>query len=327
MKYPEWLSPFVFSPSIPFRWYGTMYMLGFLVGFFMFRRFILDKKMRLPIEEEGGLFDMMVYIVLGVVVGGRIGNFLLYSPSTFINAPWEVIGIHYDKAGNYSHFALAGMSFHAGLIGTILGIWVFCKRYGYRFYPRADWIVVPAPLGLFFGRMGNFFNAELYGTRTDSIFGMRFPLYYKAGGYEKWIALAEHARPYTQPRHPSQLYEALLEGLLLFVILRWASKKRFAHGTVFWMFIAGYGLFRFSVEFVREPSIAWSYGWLTSGMIYSLPMFVFGMGMIVYLNRKYGPRDDNYVDPRDLKKAKAANKTKNKPKKNKPKKKKNKKRK
>ncbi|MCB9642405.1 MAG: prolipoprotein diacylglyceryl transferase [Myxococcales bacterium] len=283
MKYPEWLSPFIVSPNVPLRWYGTMYVLGFLASFLMLRHYIKKKEFKIPLEEEGGLYDLMMYIILGLMIGARVGNYILYSPEVFLSRPWEVLGLHYRPDGKFSHFALAGMSFHGGLAGVFLAVLIFLRRFNYKLSHLADWLVLSATPGLFFGRMGNFLNAELYGTKTTSAWGMKFPLYDKVGGYEKWIKLPAALRPYTQPRHASQLYEALLEGLLLMLILLWIKSRKPARGVMAWAFISFYGLFRTLVEFVREPSIAWSLGWFTSGMFYSVPMFLVGLVMIARL--------------------------------------------
>lgn len=285
MKYPEWLSPFIISPDIPLRWYGTMYVLGFLSGFLIMRHYIKTKEFKIPLEEEGGLYDLMMYLILGLMIGARVGNYILYSPEVFVLRPWEVIGFHYRPDGKFSHFALSGMSFHGGLFGVFVAILLFLRRYNYKFSHIGDWAVLAATPGLFFGRMGNFFNAELYGTKTSSIWGMRFPLYDKVGGYEKWIKLPAALRPYTEPRHASQLYEALLEGLVLMLILLFIKSRKPARGVMAWAFVAFYGLFRTMVEFVRDPSIAWSLGWFTSGMFYSVPMFLVGVVMMIRLQQ------------------------------------------
>jgi phosphatidylglycerol:prolipoprotein diacylglycerol transferase len=182
------------------------------------------------------------------------------------------------------------MSFHGGLAGVFVAILIFTRRHHYKFSHIGDWLVLPAPLGLFAGRMGNFFNAELYGTQTTGILGMRFPMYDKVGGYERWAAMPSALRPYTEPRHASQLYEALLEGLVLFAILQWIKRYNPKRGVLAWSFVAGYGIFRFVVEFWREPSIAWSLGWFTSGMAYSLPMFLVGAAIAIHLQRTSSSR-------------------------------------
>jgi phosphatidylglycerol:prolipoprotein diacylglycerol transferase len=285
MKYPEWLSPFIISPDIPLRWYGTMYVFGFLTAFLMMRHYIKKKEFKIPLEEEGGLYDLMMYLILGLMIGARVGNYILYSPEVFVSRPWEVIGLHYRLDGKFSHFALSGMSFHGGLFGVFVAILIFLRRYNYKLSHIGDWAVLAATPGLFFGRMGNFLNAELYGTKTTSIWGIKFPLYDKVGGYEKWVKLPPALRPYTEPRHASQLYEALLEGLVLMLILLFIKSRKPARGVMAWAFIAFYGLFRTMVEFVRDPSIAWSLGWFTSGMFYSVPMCLVGVAMMIHLQQ------------------------------------------
>ncbi|MBI4977462.1 MAG: prolipoprotein diacylglyceryl transferase [Spirochaetes bacterium] len=306
MKYPEFLSPHVFPPAWPvlgnIRWYGVMYLAGIVVGYFLMKYFIKKGSLKIPLEEKGGLYDFLFYVVIGIIAGARLGFFIFYHPAAFITAPWEIIGLHFDPF----YFGFDGMSYHGGMIGLIIAVALFAKRFGYRFYDIADCAAIAVPFGLFFGRMGNFINAELYGRETSGVFGMRFPIYER--GYAWWASLAPADRPYTNPRFPSQLYEAALEGLLLFLILFIAYKLKVKRGITFWLYITCYGLFRFLVEFVREPN-EWAIGFqngmhfiqgqatlqqftgfmFTAGMAYSLPMAIIGIIFIVY--RSISPAD------------------------------------
>ncbi|GEM_PF-24783 len=373
MQYPQWLSPFVFNPNIPIlgnlRWYGVMYLIGIFVWFVTMRHFIKRGDLKMPIDDNGGLYDLALYITLGIILGGRFGFFILYSPLTFIEAPWEIFGfimqgqtvfnymffislfggllflllggpgalkearidsnkkkyasvligiliilaslfiiaaINIFPAGGVEMTGLMGMAFHGGITGVIVGLLLFCKKYNFTFLQLSDYIVVPAAWGLFFGRLGNFVNAELWGRRTSSWIGMRFPRYPEAGGYRAWKHLYarwmdtvkesgseitnELLYPphlFTAPRHPSQLYEAFLEGFVLFwlVFFVWKLTKnntRLKPGIPTFTMIGGYGLFRFCIEFVREPD-QWRLGWLTAGMAYSLPMFLISITVILMI--------------------------------------------
>lgn len=293
MKYPEFLSPYVFGYNIPvlnmFRWYGLMYIAGMVASYFIlqysqkqgfFKLNVIDKKSKGK-AQGGDTYDLIFYMALGAVLGARIGYFILYSPATFLR-PWEILGLNFDNGIQF--YGFAGMSFHGGWIGTMIAAFLFAKKYNFKYYYIADNVVLPLSMCLFFGRLGNFLNAELYGRETTSILGMRFPMYDAVGGYEKWISLYKELRPYTEPRYPSQLFEAILEGLVLAFIMLILSKNhtKIKDGTRLWVWILLYGVFRFSVEFVREIS-EWTLGVLTSGMIYSLPMIVIGGGMLIYI--------------------------------------------
>lgn len=297
MIYPEFFTPFVFPPSIPVlgavRWYGLMYIVGILssciILYFVQKRgwikFNLD-------DKNGGIYDMVFYAAVGAIAGARIGYFIFYSPKSFIT-PWEIIGINLDNGFNFIGFA--GMSFHGGFIGMFISLFVFAKKYKYDFYTITDNATLPASLCLFFGRIGNFMNAELYGRVTDSIFAMKFPLYDAAGGYERWAEIMPAVRPYTEPRHPSQIYEALLEGLVLALVsymIGYLSEKNknIRPGTRLWCWIILYGLFRTLVEQFARDITEWTIGPITAGAVYSFPMIIIGIVMLIYI---YSRKNDN----------------------------------
>ncbi len=288
MTYPEFLSPFVFSPAIPIRWYGLMYVIGILVSYIILKwsqekgyLVLLTRKDKNGNKtENGGVFDMLFYASFGAIVGARIGFFVFYSPQTLLT-PWEILGFSFGMNGiQFNGFA--GMSAHGGMIGMIIGCIVFAKKYKYNLYMIIDNVTLPISAAVFFGRLGNFLNAELYGRVTDSFIGMRFPLYDRVGGYEMWLELPPELRPYTQPRHPSQLYEAFLEGIVISIIMyALAKNKKILPGTRTWACILLYGIFRTLVETVREIT-EWDLGiTLTAGMIYSIPMIVIGAVMLI----------------------------------------------
>ncbi len=237
------------------RWYGLMYLIGFAAAWFLGRKRAAKPNSGWTAVQVD---DLITYCVLGVVVGGRIGYVLFYDFSTLIQDPLVLFKVWQG-----------GMSFHGGAIGVTLGFWFFAKKHGKSFFRVADFIVPLAPIGLFAGRIGNFINAELWGKPTDLPWGVLFPEPL-AGGV---------------PRHPSQLYEASLEGITLFTILWIYSRKERPSGAVSALFLIFYGCFRFLVEFVREPDVQLGYiafGWVTMGQVLSLPMILFGIALFYW---------------------------------------------
>ncbi|HEX5056552.1 MAG TPA: prolipoprotein diacylglyceryl transferase [Gammaproteobacteria bacterium] len=243
------------------HWYGIMYLISFIGGYWLLSR--RARSTGLMAAEQVG--DLIFYLALGVVLGGRVGYCLFYAPDLFIefspHIPWW--GVLKITQG--------GMSFHGGLIGVIIAELLFCRKYRINWLDLADFVAPAVPLGLFCGRIGNFINGELWGRVTDVPWGMVFP---QAG---------------SKARHPSMLYEAALEGVVLFVILWWFSSKprpRMAVGT---LFLIGYGAFRFLVEFVRQPDAQLgfiAFDWLTMGHLLSLPMIVVGVVLMICAYRK-----------------------------------------
>ncbi len=256
IPYPNIDPVFLRLGPVQLRWYGLMYMLSFILGFFVIRRFAKYRKLNLSTDD---LYDLLFYLILGVMIGGRLGYVLFYDLASYVRAPLSIFAIWQG-----------GMSFHGGFIGMILAaIWITRKK-GWNFWEIADLVCAAVPIGLGLGRIGNFINGELYGRITTVPWAMVFP----EGG--------------PMPRHPSQLYEALLEGLLLFFILRWFYRKNFHSGTVFWALLAFYGLFRFLVEFVREPDaqIGYDLGPFTRGQELTFPMLVIGTAMMIVYARR-----------------------------------------
>ncbi len=252
--------PIVFSLGpLAVRWYGLMYVVGFaLVWWFGRLRINANPKGN---WQQKDLDDVMFYGILGVILGGRIGYVLFYKFSDYIHVPWKIF---YVWEG--------GMSFHGGMLGVIVALVWFARSRKQHWLEVTDFMAPLVPLGLAAGRVGNFINAELWGRPTDVAWAMIFPLVDRL------------------PRHPSQLYQFALEGVLLFVILWWYSAKPRPRGAVSALFLIGYGVFRFIVEYAREPdsflgllAMGWSMGqWL------SLPMvFVGGVMMgLAYRARK-----------------------------------------
>lgn len=237
---------------VTIHWYGVMYLVGFACAWWLGRLRAKDPARGWRPEEVD---DLIFYAVLGVVLGGRLGYILFYDFGSFLDEPMRLLRIWQG-----------GMSFHGGLIGVLLAMAWFARKTKRRFFVVTDFVASLVPIGLGAGRIGNFINAELWGRTSDVPWAMVFP----GGG--------------PLARHPSQLYQALLEGLALFVILWIYSRRPRPTMAVSGMFLLGYGVFRFAVEFVREPDkhlsyIAWD--WLTMGQLLSVPMLVVGVFLLV----------------------------------------------
>ncbi|MBF0285130.1 MAG: prolipoprotein diacylglyceryl transferase [Magnetococcales bacterium] len=239
------------------RWYGMMYTLSFLLAWPL----ITHRAQRfLPRLTADGVGDLMVWLIVGVVLGGRLGYVIFYKPAVYLAAPLDIIKVWEG-----------GMSFHGGFMGCLLAGWWFSRKQGLSFLEVTDLAAPAVPVGLFFGRIGNFINGELWGRMSDVPWAMVFP----------------NAGPV--PRHPSQLYEAALEGLLLFAVLMFLGRKAQPPGFLIGVFIAGYGLSRFVVEFAREPDAhlgLLSLG-LSMGQWLSLPMVFLGFGLSLWAPRRH----------------------------------------
>jgi len=247
MRYPSLDPVLIHFGPIQIRWYGLMYVIAFSLAYVLLRRFGTRGNGDLGKEEVA---DLLGYCAVGVIAGARIGYCLFYDLPRYVQHP---LGIFAVWEG--------GMSFHGGLAGAAVAGWIFARRRKKSLLMLGDLGVSVAPVGLFFGRLGNFINAELYGRVTSVPWGMVFP---GAG---------------DQPRHPSQLYEALLEGPFLFLILWFLRKRSLPRGVLFATFFLGYGVFRFVVEFFREPDaqLGFVLGTLTMGQMLSAVMMAFGL--------------------------------------------------
>jgi phosphatidylglycerol:prolipoprotein diacylglycerol transferase len=258
---------------IKVHWYGLMYLVGFWGAWWMATVRARWPHVGWPKERVS---DILFYIVLGVILGGRIGYTFFYNfddqgQLVFLHDPLVIFRIWQG-----------GMSFHGGLIGVIVSMIVFAWQRGLKFWDVADFVAVVVPFGLFTGRIGNFINSELWGAPTTLPWGMVFPATDNSG-------LA---------RHPSMLYEAFLEGLVMLAILWWVGRKPRPRGTIAGLFLLLYSVFRFAIEFVRVPDrqLGYLYGttWFTMGMQLCVPMFVFGLAVIIvaYSRKQYAPVGD-----------------------------------
>lgn len=245
LTYPD-IDPVALSIGpINLYWYGLTYLIGFVLSYFFARRRAQrDDTPVGPSEVE----DLIFYGAIGVILGGRIGYLLFYGWDN-VMADWRYI----------YQFGKGGMSFHGGLLGVLVAMAWFARKKGRGFFEITDFVAVFTPLGLFCGRIGNFINGELWGGPTDL----------------PWGFLVDGV-----VRHPSMLYEAILEGLVLFAILALYSRVPRPIGRISGLFLIGYGTFRFLVEFVRIPDAHIGYvagGWVTMGQILSTPMILFGL--------------------------------------------------
>lgn len=257
LPFPD-ISPVIFSIG-PFavHWYGLGYVIGILFGWWYARRLLSQPRLwanAIAPMQARDIDDFLVWAAAGIVLGGRIGYVLFYEPARYLENPLGALAIWQG-----------GMSFHGGLIGTVLAMALFARNRGIRMWSLFDTVAAGVPVGLGLVRVTNFINSELWGRATDVPWAFVFP----NGG--------------PLPRHPSQLYEAILEGLVLFLVLRLATHrfgKLHAPGFVSGLFLAGYASSRIFVEFFREPDAHIGYlagGWLTMGMVLSLPMLLFGV--------------------------------------------------
>jgi phosphatidylglycerol:prolipoprotein diacylglycerol transferase len=243
--------PIAFSLGpLHIRWYGLMYLFGFIAGWALGR--YRAAQPGAPWQREQ-VDDLLFYIALGVIFGGRIGYVLFYKFDVFLGNPGMLFKVWEG-----------GMSFHGGLLGVILAMVFFARKHHKGFFEVTDFIAPLITPGLFFGRIGNFINGELWGRVSDL----------------PWAMVFHHPAAGNLPRHPSQLYEAILEGLVLFLVLWIYSSKPRPPMAVSGLFLIGYGVFRFIIEFAREPDthlgfIAFS--WVTMGQLLSIPMIIVGI--------------------------------------------------
>lgn len=260
------LDPVAFSLG-PFtaRWYGLAYVAGFLCAIIVM--YFVGKRWKVRLDFDS-LCIILLCAMLGVIVGGRVGYVLVYNLPAFFADPLYLFQI-----------AKGGMSFHGGFVGALIGGVVAARLTGVPYLTLLDLALIGVPIGLFFGRCANFVNGELWGAPTDLPWGVVF------GGAAG-----------SMPRHPSQLYEALLEGVLLFIVLFVLSRRRppLPRGSYTGVFMIGYGLCRFVIEFVRQPDAQLGYlwgGWLTMGQALSVPLIVVGIVLVVYAAKTRKPQE------------------------------------
>ena len=242
------------------RWYALSYVLGIVLGYLYVNWLDRLQATREKIStyfSDKARDDLIMYAVLGIILGGRLGYVLFYNFNYYSSHPGEIL-----------HIWQGGMSFHGGLLGIFAAYYLFARKYKLKWLRIMDYLAVATPIGLFFGRLANFVNGELYGRVTESSWGMVFP---HSDGL---------------PRHPSQLYEATFEGLVLFIILFFVATRTRALqyvGLVGGLFLAGYGIARFGIEFFREPDaqLGFILGPLSMGQLLCMPMIAVGMWLAI----------------------------------------------
>lgn len=252
------LDPIAFSLGpVAVHWYGIMYLLSFLVGWAVAVYRTRLAHVYWTTEQIG---DYLFYVVLGVVVGGRLGYMLFYRPDLIVDNPLQIFKIWQG-----------GMSYHGGMLGVFVASWWYGRKVGKSFFQVTDFVAPLVPIGLFFGRLGNFVNSELVGRVTDVPWAMIYP------------------QVDQLPRHPSELYEAGLEGLLFFAILWMFARKPRPLAAVSGMFLLGYGSLRFFAEFFRQPDSFLgfvAFNWMTMGQVLCTPMIIIGLAMLGWAYRR-----------------------------------------
>jgi phosphatidylglycerol:prolipoprotein diacylglycerol transferase len=272
MHYFVDINPIAFSLGpVQVHWYGIMYLLGFGAAWWLGQR--RRAAGRLPVTHEQ-FSDLCFYLMLGVIVGGRVGYMLFYNTPELIANPLSLFRVWEG-----------GMSFHGGLLGVLVAGLIWTHRQRVNFFDTIDFIAPLVPIGLGLGRFGNFINGELWGRVTDAPWGMIFPSALEGLGKtrEELHAMYLAGQLNDVARHPSQLYEFALEGIVLFAVLWFYSRKPRPRYAVSGLFALLYGLFRFAVEFVRVPDVQLGYlafDWLTMGQILSLPLIAVGLFLL-----------------------------------------------
>lgn len=264
---PEHINPTIFSIGpIQIRWYGILYLTAFVLVYFLVVYRI--KIERLQYSKET-IRDLLIWAILGSLVGGRVGYILFYNFKYFWANPLKIF-LPFDASSGFAYTGICGLSYHGSVIGILLVSILFGYNKRINFWHLGDIMISVIPLAYTLGRLGNFINGELYGRPTTSSWGMYFPL-----------------DPTHQLRHPSQLYEAFFEGVVLFIILWGLRKKKLFDGFLLSLYFIGYGLARFFIEFVREPDphLGFVTGYFTMGQILCLGMILGGIIILLKKSR------------------------------------------
>ena len=303
--FPSWLKPEII-PGFPFRWYGLMYIFAFATAFLVYRRQVRER--RFPMTEEQ-LYSLFTWGILGLLLGARLFSTIVYETSDiYRRQPWLIFWPF--RGGQFT--GLMGMSYHGGAFAGLLAVIIFAKVKRFSFREIGDMYAASIPLGYTFGRLGNFINAELYGRVTTGPLGMVFPHATPLPVSESWVREAAEKTGavvsgglVNLPRHPSQLYEMLFEGIILWAIIWLFRNRKPFKGFLIGLYFFGYGIFRFFIEYFREPdedlgyriefvkstlSPAFTHPPLSfsTGQILSFYMIVFGIVWCVICSRLPG---------------------------------------
>jgi phosphatidylglycerol---prolipoprotein diacylglyceryl transferase len=272
---PSHMDPVLFQiGSFRLQWYGLMYLVAFFCTYLL-ARYRIRTESRFAGHDDDFLKDILTWAFLGVLLGGRVGYVLFYNFEYYLQHPLEVIvPFHFGENG-VRFTGISGMSYHGGLVGAILGPYLFCRKRKADFWNLCDLFFPVAPLGYTFGRLGNFINGELWGRTTEAAIGMRFP-----------------EAPGTGLRHPSQLYEAFFEGIVVFLILWFLRKNKLPKGSFTGLYLIGYGVARFFIEFYRQPDVQLGFvlfDVFSMGQVLCMAMIAAGIGFYIY-RAKVSPR-------------------------------------
>ncbi|MSR13866.1 MAG: prolipoprotein diacylglyceryl transferase [Gammaproteobacteria bacterium] len=256
LKFPDIDPVAVQLGPLAIHWYGIAYLVGIGAGWML-----LSARAARPTSGWSGdeVADLIFYSAFGAVLGGRIGYGLFYNFGAYLQAPWELLAVW-----------RGGMSFHGGIVGGMLALWLFARRRQRAFLQVSDFMLPAVPIGLCLGRIANFVNQELWGAPSTL----------------PWAVVFTHPAAGGVPRHPSQLYEAALEGILLFVVLNCLCRKPRRIGSITATFLIGYAIIRLGIEFVREPDAHIGYlvgHWLTLGQVLSMPMLLGGLAILLWV--------------------------------------------
>ena len=266
---PQHISPVIFEIGwFRLQYYGLMYIVAFAVTYFLVL-YRLKHEDRFEITSDQ-VKDVLTYVILGLIIGARLGYVLFYNLAYYFKHPLEII-LPFSFTNGITFTGISGMSYHGGLIGATLAGWLYVRNAKLDWWSGVDLFVPAIPLGYTFGRLGNFINGELYGRVTTSAIGMYFPL-----------------APTKELRHPSQLYEAFFEGLFLFAVLWSLRKLKTPQGAMLAFYLIGYGVIRFCIEYFRQPDAQLGFVLLSfsMGQILCAMMIVAGIGLYVYLRRQ-----------------------------------------
>ncbi len=261
LQYPAWLKPEII-PGLPIRWYGLMYLVAFTVAYLLVQVQVREKKLG---ASKDDVLNLFFWAIVGLMVGARLVAVTVYSPDGYyLTHPWEIILPVRIVGGRPRLTGLAGMSYHGGLAGTVVACILYLRRKKWSIREWGDLMVTGSALGYTFGRLGNFINGELFGRVTTLPWGMVFPLAGPFPTREEWVreTAARVGMDITGlsqvnlPRHPSQLYEAFFEGIVLWAVLWFGFRKRRSfRGQLMAIYIMGYGALRFLIEYVRQPDV------------------------------------------------------------------------
>lgn len=307
IHFPTWLKPEII-PGLPLRWYGLMYLAAFLVTYLLFKYQVRERALKFSDDDVVNYF---FWLILSLLLGARIFAVLVYDSALhYITHPWLIFW-PFNSQGRFT--GLQGMSYHGGVIGVVLGSVIYCRAKKYNWWDMADMTVAGVPLGYTFGRLGNFINGELWGRVTTVKWGMVFPYARRFPAQEEWVRrmaeeagmdISEAGRYINLPRHPSQLYEALFEGVVLWAVIWFFFRRRNKYnGSLLGIYFVGYGLVRFVIEYFRQPDenmgfpimlgpadnptyllqSPWNF---TTGQILCAGMILAGAALLIYVSRR-----------------------------------------